>query len=46
MPAATDLRKKLEHVFEKKQASLLAEVITDAYSELVKTSDFNEQGDR
>ena len=42
MQAATDLRKKLEHVFEKKQASLLAEVITDAYSELVKTSDFNE----
>ena len=42
MQAATDLRKKLEHVFEKKQASLLAQVITDEYSELVKTSDFNE----
>ena len=29
-------------VFERKQATVLAEVITSAYDELVKTSDFNE----
>ena len=42
MQAATDMRKKFESVFKKNQAGVLAEVITDAYSELVKTSDFNE----
>ena len=42
MQAATDMRKKFEGVFKKNQAGVLAEVITDAYSELVKTSDFNE----
>jgi 3-keto-L-gulonate-6-phosphate decarboxylase len=35
-------RTRLEEVFEKGQAQVLAQVITDAYSELVKTSDFNE----
>lgn len=42
MQAAVDVKRKLEGAFPKKQASVLAEVITDAYSELVKTSDFNE----
>ena len=42
MQAAANVRKKLESVFKKNQASILAEVITDAYNELVKTSDFNE----
>ena len=42
MQASTDIRKKFESVFKKNQAGVLAEVITDAYSELVKTSDFNE----
>ena len=35
-------RTRLEEVFEREQARVLAQVITDAYSELVKTSDFNE----
>ncbi len=42
MQAAVDVKRKLEGAFPKKQANVLAEVITDAYSELVKTSDFNE----
>ena len=42
MQTATAMERKLKGVFQKKQASVLAEVITDAYSELVKTSDFNE----
>jgi len=42
MQAATHMRKKFESVFKKNQAGVLAEIITDAYSELVKTSDFNE----
>jgi predicted CopG family antitoxin len=37
-----EVRKKLEKVFEKRQANVLAEVITDAYTELVKAKDFNE----
>jgi len=32
-------RTRLEEVFEREQARVLAQVITDAYSELVKTSD-------
>jgi len=36
------MRTRLEEVFESRQAQVLAQVITDAYSELVKTSDFNE----
>ncbi|MBS1248779.1 MAG: hypothetical protein MAG431_00341 [Chloroflexi bacterium] len=37
-----DLTHKFETVFEPPQAAILAEVVTDAYSELVKTGDFNE----
>ncbi len=37
-----EIKKKLEDVFDNRQASVLSEVITDAYSDLVKTSDFNE----
>ncbi len=37
-----ELLKKFEIVFEVQQAATLAEVITDAYTDLVKTSDFNE----
>ncbi len=35
-------QKKLAHWFSPQQAEVLAEVITDAYNSLVKTSDFNE----
>ena len=42
MHTAVDIKRRLERVFERRQADALAEVITDAYSELVKTSDFNE----
>ncbi len=42
MQPAIDMKRKLDGAFPKKQAVVLAEVITDAYSELVKTSDFNE----
>ena len=42
MQAATSIERELKSVFEKRQATVLAKVITDAYSELVKTSDFNE----
>src|SRR3989338_6459856 len=36
------IKTELEKVFRPKQASVLARVIADAYSELVKTDDFNE----
>jgi len=36
------IRQKLEQVFEKRQAAVLAEVVEAAYTDLVKTSDFNE----
>jgi len=36
------IRQKLEQVFEKQQAAVLAEVVEAAYTDLVKTSDFNE----
>ncbi len=36
------LYRKFETVFEDRQAALLAETITEAYTDLVKTSDFNE----
>jgi predicted nuclease with TOPRIM domain len=36
------LRQKLEQVFNKAQAEVLAEVIISSYDELVKASDFNE----
>lgn len=37
-----NLTRRFETVFDRRQSSLLAETITEAYSELVKTSDFNE----
>ncbi len=37
-----EITRKLETVFEQQQAVVLAEVVTDAYSDLVKTGDFNE----
>ncbi len=37
-----ELTHKLETVFDRPQAALLAEVITAAYTDLVKTGDFNE----
>ncbi len=37
-----ELARKLGTVFEQRQAVVLAEVVTDAYSDLVKTGDFNE----
>lgn len=37
-----EIKKKLEKAFDKKQAAILSEVITDAYIDLVKTGDFNE----
>jgi predicted nuclease with TOPRIM domain len=42
MPKIEQLRQKLERVFNKAQAEVLAEVIVSAYDELVKVSDFNE----
>lgn len=42
MASTNVLTRRLESVFEPRQASVLAEVITDAYDNLVKTSDFNE----
>jgi vacuolar-type H+-ATPase subunit I/STV1 len=42
MTMQLELKRKLETVFNEKQSSVLAEVINDAYSDLVKTSDFNE----
>ena len=42
MQPAIDIERKLQGVFPKREASVLADVITDAYNELVKTSDFNE----
>jgi len=40
-----ETKKKLESVFDKKRATVLSEVITDAYRDLVKTGDFNELKD-
>ncbi|MBN2373825.1 hypothetical protein JXL19_08560, partial [bacterium] len=42
MPTTLEIKKKLEKVFDVKQSDILAEVISDAYNELVKTSDFSE----
>jgi hypothetical protein len=36
------MRQKLEQVFERRQAEVLAEVVEAAYADLVKTGDFNE----
>jgi hypothetical protein len=37
-----ELNKRFDRAFDKKQAKVLAEVFVGAYSDLVKTSDFNE----
>ena len=37
-----ELTRKFEAVFEVRQAVVLAEAITEAYTDLVKTSDFSE----
>ncbi len=42
MKTLTEIKKKLEKVFDEDQATVLSDVISDAYSDLVKTSDFNE----
>jgi len=42
MQRQMELTRKLETVFKEQQAVVLAEVITDAYNDLVKTGDFNE----
>ncbi len=42
MQTAIDIKKRLERAFDKTQAVVLSEVITEAYSDLVKTGDFNE----
>jgi chromosome segregation ATPase len=42
MPTMVEIKRKLEKVFEERQARVLAEVINEAYTDLVKTSDFNE----
>jgi hypothetical protein len=42
MPEAAEVRKMLEGVFTPPQAVVLAEVITEAYTEVIKTGDFNE----
>ena len=42
MQSNQSIKTELEKVFRPKQASVLARVIADAYSELVKTDDFNE----
>src|SRR5436190_17008019 len=36
------LTRRFETVFDRRQSSVLAETITEAYSDLVKTSDFND----
>ena len=42
MVGVADMTRRLETVFERRQANVLATVITDAYTQLVKTGDFNE----
>lgn len=37
-----EVKKRLEEVFDNRQAAVLTEVIVEAYEDLVKTSDFNE----
>jgi len=37
-----ELNKRFDRVFDKKQAKILAQVITEAYGDLVKAGDFNE----
>ncbi|MGB9870162.1 MAG: hypothetical protein ACPLYD_00660, partial [Anaerolineae bacterium] len=42
MLTQAEMLRKLGSVFEPKQARVLTEVITEAYSDLVRTRDFNE----
>lgn len=42
MATVQTLTRRFERVFEPQQAVVLAETITEAYNDLVKTSDFNE----
>ena len=42
MLTALEIERKLQTVFDARQARILAEVVIDAYTDLVKTSDFNE----
>ena len=42
MATVQTLTHRFEQVFEPRQAAVLAESITEAYNDLVKTSDFNE----
>ena len=42
MLGRAEIVRKLGAVFEQQQATLLAEVVTEAYNDLVKTGDFNE----
>ena len=42
MATVQTLTRRFERVFEPEQAVVLAETITEAYNDLVKTSDFNE----
>jgi hypothetical protein len=42
MMAPTEMQQRLEQAFSERQASVLAEVIQAAYSDLVRTNDFNE----
>ena len=41
MATSAEIKKKLEKVFDERQATVLAEVFVDAYGELVKASDFD-----
>jgi len=42
MIAPVNVKQRLAHAFDEQQATILAEVIHEAYSDLVRTSDFNE----
>ena len=42
MLTAVEIKRKLQTVFDERQARILTEVVIDAYTDLVKTSDFNE----
>ncbi len=45
MLTPTEMMRKLQSVFEPRQAKVLTEVITEAYSDLVRARDFNELKD-
>jgi len=42
MVTTLEIKRQLQTVFDERQAQVLAKVIIDAYTDLVKTSDFNE----